>query len=148
MVEVIDKDMGWRQIEINIKQFQGRQIKIGLMGNETVEGVSVVDYAVYNEFGTSRIPSRPFMATTADRYREQTLIVAQNIVGQVIDLKYSVNTALARLGAWYQAQVQKTIRDAKEWAVPNAPGTIRQKGSSSPLIDTGRMIGAVRYEVK
>jgi hypothetical protein len=44
-------------------------------------------------------------------------------------------------------KVQETIRNAKSWAVPNAPETIEQKGSSSPLIDTGRMVGAVRYEV-
>jgi hypothetical protein len=104
---------------------------------------------VYNEFGTSRgIPARPFMATTADRYRDQTVKVAEAMVGGVIDRKYNVDTALARLGAWYQAKVQQTIRDAKEWAVPNNPATIKAKGSSSPLIDTGRMVGSVRYEVE
>lgn len=140
--------MGWKQIELNIKQFKGRRVKIGIMGNESVEGTSVVDYAVYNEFGTRNIPSRPFMATTADRYRDQTVKVAENIVGNVIDLKYNVDTALARLGAFYQAKVQQTIRDAKEWAVPNAPSTIAIKGSSSPLIDSGRMVQSVRYEVE
>ena len=31
------------------------------------------------------------------------------------------------------------------WA-PNAPSTILKKGSSKPLIDTGAMMGAIRYE--
>jgi hypothetical protein len=88
------------------------------------------------------------MATTADRYRDQTIKVAENIAANVIDLKYTVDVGLARLGAWYQSMVQKTIRDAKEWAVPNDPATIKAKGSSSPLIDTGRMVNSVRYEVK
>jgi hypothetical protein len=148
MVAFRDKDMGWQQIEINIKQLKGRKVKIGIMGNETVEGTSVVDYAVYNEFGTRNIPSRPFMATTADRYRDETVKVAEAMIGKVIDRSYNVDTMLARLGAWYQAKVQMTIRNAKEWAVPNLPATIKAKGSSSPLIDTGRMLGSVRYEVE
>jgi hypothetical protein len=148
MVAFKDKDMGWKEIELNIKQLKGRKVKIGIMGNESVEGTSVVDYAIYNEFGTRNIPSRPFMATTADRYRDATVKVAEAMVGNVIDRKYNVDTMLARLGAWYQAKVQQTIRDAKEWAVPNNPETIKAKGSSSPLIDTGRMVGSVRYEVE
>jgi hypothetical protein len=149
MVAFKDKDMGWQQIELNIKQLKGRRVKIGIMGNESVEGTSVVDYAIYNEFGTSRgIPARPFMAKTADENREATVKIAEVMIGNVIDRKYNVDTMLGRLGAWYQAKVQMTIRNAKEWAVPNNPATIKAKGSSSPLIDTGRMVGSVRYEVE
>jgi hypothetical protein len=148
MVAFKDKDMGWKKIELNMKQLKGRRVKVGIMGNESVEGTSVIDYAIYNEFGTRSIPSRPFMATTADRYRDQTVKFAENVVGNIIDLKYTVDIGLARLGAFYQSKVQQTIRDAKEWAVPNDPKTIAAKGSSSPLIDTGRMVGSVRYEVE
>ena len=31
--------------------------------------------------------------------------------------------------------------------VPNAPATIRRKGSDRPLIDTGQLVNAVEYEV-
>jgi len=149
MATVIDRDMGWNKIKINMKQLDDRQIKIGIMGNSgSVDGVAVLDYAAYNEFGTSTIPARPFMATTADKYRGETVKMAEVITGNIIDGKYSVDIGLARLGAWYQSKVQATIRDAKSWAVPNAVSTVEAKGSSSPLIDTGRMIGAVRYEVK
>jgi hypothetical protein len=70
------------------------------------------------------------------------------MIGNVLDGKYNVDRMLARLGAWYQSKVQITIRNAKEWAVPNLPATIKAKGSSSPLIDTGRMLASVRYEVQ
>jgi hypothetical protein len=148
MVAFKDKDMGWKKIELNMKQLKGRKVKVGIMGGDSVEGVSVVDYAIYNEFGTRSIPSRPFMATTADRYRDQTIKVAENIVGNIIDLKYNTDTGLKRLGEFYQSKIQQTIREAKGWAVPNNPETIKAKGSSSPLIDTGRMVGTVRYEVE
>ncbi len=72
MPVVLDKDMGYKRIFNDINQLDNRSVKIGLMGGEEVSGVSVVDYAVYNEFGTSRIPARPFMSTTADQNRDET----------------------------------------------------------------------------
>lgn len=117
------------------------------MGNDQVNGVSVIDYGAYNEFGTSRIPARPFMSTTSSRYREETIKFTEFLVGRMIDGAITPDTALKNLGEKYQSYIQETIRDAKNWAVPNAASTVSQKGSSSPLINTGRMIGAVRYEV-
>jgi hypothetical protein len=70
------------------------------------------------------------------------------LAGQIIDGANTVDRVLRVLGEHYQSLVQKTIREAVSWAQPNAPQTIERKGSSSPLIDTGRMIGAVRYEVE
>jgi len=146
-VTIMDKDYGFKRIELDFKALRGRGVKIGLMGNDQVEGVSVVDYATYNEFGTSRIPARPFMQTTADTSKETVTKFTEYLVGRMIDGKITDTTVLQNLGAKYQSLVQKTISDAKNWAVPNAPGTILAKGSSSPLINTGRMVGAVRYEV-
>ena len=65
----------------------------------------------------------------------------------MIDGNYDVTTVLKNLGEKYTSMVKKTIKDAKTWAVPNATSTIAMKGSSSPLIDTGRMVNAVSYEI-
>jgi phage gpG-like protein len=148
MAKVIDKDMGWERIKLNFKQLEGRSVKVGVMGGEENDGVAVVDYAVYNEFGTSRIPPRPFMATTAENNREYIQQFTGHLVGRIIDGAISVNVALKNLGEAYQAKIQMTIRNAKQWAEPNAPATIKAKGSSSPLIDTGRLVQSIRYEVK
>lgn len=147
MATVIDKDLGYTRIFRDIKELDKRGIKIGFMGNDSVDGVSVVDYATYNEFGTSRIPARPFMQTTADQKREEVLKFSEHLVGKMIDGGISADMVLKNLGEFYQAKIQETIRKAKEWAVPNAPATVARKGSSSPLIDTGRMVNSVRYEI-
>jgi hypothetical protein len=148
MVTVIDKDLGYKRIFNDIKQLDNRSVKIGIMGGETNEGTSVVDYAVYNEFGTSRIPARPFMQTTADQSRDEVFKFSGFLVGKMIDGALKPDIVLKNLGEFYQKRLQMTIRNAKEWATPNAPSTVKQKGSSSPLIDTGRMVQSVRYEVK
>lgn len=148
-IKIVDKDYGFTRLQLDMKELRHRHVKIGIMGNDTVDGVSVIDYAVYNEFGTSRgIPARPFMSKTAEKYGKKTGDFVQYLVNRIIDGKIDDDTALHNIGMQYQAFMQQTIRSAKSWAVPNAPATIRRKGSSSPLIDTGRMIGAVRYEVE
>jgi hypothetical protein len=147
MVAVVDKDKGWNKIVLDFKELKETGVKVGLMGSEEVDGTTIVDIGVYNELGTRHIPPRPFMATTADKYRDGIYEYTKRLVGQMIDGKYSTRQVLSYMGMWYQGKVQLTIRDAKTWAKPNAPATIAAKGSTSPLIDTGRMVGAVRYEI-
>lgn len=131
-----------------MKKLRDRSVKVGITGDDSVDGVSVVDYAMYNEFGTSRgIPARPFMSVTYDRYHSQTEKLIEHMYTQMLEGAFDPDHLLKVAGAEYQKRVQQTIRNAKEWAVPNAPSTIDRKGSSSPLIDTGRMVGAVRYEI-
>lgn len=147
-VKVIDKDMGWKRISKDITALRGSSVRVGIMGNESADGVSVVDYAMYNEFGTNRIPARPFMSKTAEVYGEKIGKFTEYLAGSLIDGKIGPTYVLQNIGEKYQSYIQKTIRDAKNWAVPNAASTVAMKGSSSPLIDTGRMVQSVRYEIK
>jgi len=117
------------------------------MGDGSVEGVAVVDYAMYNEFGTSTIPPRPFMSKTYELYGDKTNKLVERLYNKIIEGEMNPDHLLQVVGADYQSKIQKTIRDAKNWAVPNLPETIARKGSSSPLIDTGTMVGFVRYEI-
>lgn len=144
-----DTDHGLKRINADLKKLRKRSVKIGIMGGgEAVEGVAVVDYAFYNEFGTSTIPARPFMSETYDRHGEKEIKFAEFLYGKLLDGEFDAEHLLNTLGLDYQKKVQKTIRAAKSWAVPNADSTIAEKGSSSPLIDTGRMVQSVRYEVE
>jgi len=147
MVKFIDKDRGYKRIKIDMKALDGKAVKVGVMGGAENNGVAIVDYAVWNEFGTSRIPARPFMAKTADENRDTVQKFAGFLIGKVIDGQLSVDRALKNLGEFYQLKIQMNIRTAKEWAEPNAPATIAMKGSSSPLIDQGRLVQSIRYEI-
>ena len=42
--------------------------------------------------------------------------------------------------------IQKKMRDLKN--PPNSQMTVEMKGSDNPLIDTGRLVGAIRHEVE
>ena len=53
----------------------------------------------------------------------------------------------SKAGMIAQSECRKYILDSSHF-VPNAPATIRMKGSSKPLIDTGSMMNAITYEVR
>ena len=67
---------------------------------------------------------------------------------KVLDGDIDSLTALTTVGMVTVADVQRMITSAKSWATPNKPGTIRKKGSSSPLIDLGRLRQSITFTVK
>lgn len=143
------RDLGWRGIKTNVRQLHGRGVKVGLLaGSGTNDGVAVVDIAAMLEFGTDRMPSRPFMRHTADTSERQVSAMAKRVAGGVVTGRLNVDGALNTLGLWYQDRIQSTIRAARSWAVPLAPSTVRRKGSTQPLIDKGVLIRSISYEVE
>lgn len=147
MVTVIDRDLGYKRIFKDIKDLDGKGVKVGIMGGESVDGVAIVDYAVWNEFGTKTIPARPFMQHTADLHADETIQYSGFLIGRMIDGAIKPDKLLKNLGEFYVKRMKMVVRNAKEWAQENADSTIARKGSSSPLIDIGRMVNAINYEV-
>ena len=108
------------------------------------KGPPVAAVAAWNEFGTKAIPERPF-------FRRALAEAEDGIVDQLKDgidpEKMTVDPLLAdKIGIYVQAEIQESITALRK--PPNAPETIRQKGSANPLIDTGFMLRSVTYEVK
>ncbi len=62
------------------------------------------------------------------------------------DQKKSVEKALGQLGAFFKGKVQKKMVDLSTPA--NAPSTIKAKGSSNPLIDTGFLRQSIKEKVE
>src|SRR3954464_7885117 len=133
---IVDKDKGFAQITKEIQALKGRSVKVGIMdGGGGTKGASVLENAMYNEFGTSRIPPRPFMQTTYDQNEAEVRKFIDFLADKIAVGQLDASRALKLMGEDYQLRIQKTIRNAKDWAVPNDPKTIEMKGSSSPLID-------------
>lgn len=144
-VRIIDR--GWKKIKTDVEQLRGRGVKVGLMaGGPVQDGVPVVQYAAYNEWGTATIPARPFMRKTADDAERPLGGFASGLARNVLNGRMTANQVLDGLGVWYQARIRATVRSSQSWAAPNAPSTIKAKGSSVPLIDHSVMVGAINYE--
>lgn len=124
------------------------QVDVGFQEGATYEnGISVAQVAAWNEYGTTRMPARPFIRTTFSRDRDKIQNYLSAEVKKMIETgDIDAEATFNRIGAYSKSLVQKNIREGP-W-VPNAPSTIRKKGSSRPLIDTGQMRQSVQYVVR
>lgn len=114
-------------------------------------GEPVAPYAAANEFGTSRIPARPFLRSTIDAKGSEWA----DYLGKAIRARAPLETALALTGEKMKSDVKATI--AGNMAPANAPSTIRRKlrqedkgggmMHAGTLIETGSMLRSIEYEV-
>jgi hypothetical protein len=144
------RDLGWNKIKANARRLDGKGVKVGILARDAGklnDGVRVVDYAVWNEFGTERAPKRPFMRHTADTGKVEIGTVAVRWAQPLLIGKIGVDQVLHGLGRWYAIRTKATIRNSRAWATPNAPSTVARKGSNIPLIETGFMLATIDYEL-
>ena len=117
-------------------------LKVGFLEGATYpDGTLVAAVAAANNFGTDRIPPRPFFSNMVRAKSKEwgPALAIQLAAGK------SIPQALAILGEGIRGQLQQSIRDTN--SPPLAESTIRAKGFDKPLIDTAHMINSVDYEV-
>lgn len=118
--------------------------------HDTSEGstsyTTILDVALANEFGTKNIPERSFLRSSFIKYNRkfQRIFIAM-IRKDMADGKLDMDMLLKKAGAYWVGLVKKQITDIRK--PPNAPSTIKKKGSSNPLIDTGQLRASIGYEV-
>lgn len=141
-----DHDKGWKAILKEIKKLGKMKLEVGVLGNAPrhPSGLNVADIATFNEFGTSSIPARPFIRSTFDENTEKYQRWAQKSVS-LIGAGMSANNVAKRMGEMIKSDIQRKIVAIK--MPPNSAATIQRKGSSNPLIDTGRMRQSIDYRL-
>ena len=133
-------------------------VRTGLKSGQRQDPVTVVEVALWNEFGTWNIPERPFFRIAIQKMGAPAL----RLLKAEVDPKTMVverHTA-GKLGLIGQSEVQKSIVNLRTPA--NAPATIKGgfvptktgkiiyvpgKGSSNPLIDTGFLRQSVTWKI-
>lgn len=107
--------------------------------------LKVAQVYAYNEFGTELIDERPTLRPTMRIQRQKYFGIMSVIALKALTVQgYDVRIQMGKLGEVAQNDVRKAIRDLD--SPPNAESTIKAKGSSNPLIDTGQMINSIRWE--
>lgn len=137
-----DIDRGWQRIKRETAALSRKAVKVGIQS----DGGDVLDRAFFNEYGTSRIPARPFVSTAFDENRDDLHAMKSRLWDGLLMGRIGADQAAALLGEHHQNQVQEKITSIQ--TPPNAASTVEQKGSTNPLIDTGQMRQSVRYEVE
>ena len=152
-MSLIDRDLGYKKFMDNMdRTINGATVVVGIVGSSGLEtdegGFSVVDIASVNEFGSEdgHTPERSWLRSTVDRRRNRIYGFLYKMMGLYVDGKITLGDSLGRVGELVKNNLIQTITDLR--TPPNEVSTINAKGSSNPLIDTGRMKGAVNYEVR
>jgi hypothetical protein len=148
-------------LERLIKEFKRPpMVKVGFPQGKTP--AAIINVAFWNHEGTHRlkgdvffrngkfgisgpIPPRPFITVAFFRGRSAIRVELRNSAAKIMRGEMTMEQALMRVGILGQNLIQAQI--SAGMGPPNSPMTIYLKGSSKPLVDTGKMRGAVTWEI-
>ena len=113
-------------IQVRIgEKYNDALIEAGIPDHATskVTDMPVAMYAMANEYGTNKIPSRPFMRTAFAECSKDWAKIYTN----ALSLGYSQDEANILIGSQMVQDIQKSIKGAFGAWVPNSQSTIKRK---------------------
>lgn len=133
------------------RQMEGLDMSVGIQATQagTKHGAtSILQVAIWNEFGTRDIPERPFLRSAgvnsgAEWLRLLSEAIAEYALG--VKTRAAFEQKLRRLGLKMTADVRANIVNLR--TPPNAASTIARKGSDNPLVDTGQLVRSIRSAI-
>lgn len=151
----------WPVIAANLRLAQKSYAAVGFPGDAPKSskahgdsGMTNLQVAIANEFGSGPgvqpvVPARPFVAETVKRASKGKVSEVQKELLRLITVgQMATHKGLDRLGKAGADEMQATMRQSKTWAVKNADYTKAKKGSDTPLIDQGALLGAVSFRTR
>lgn len=135
------------------------KVKVGFPSGKS-DAESIMK-AIYNEFGTrgsgkgfktkrgggfgGPIPERPFLRNTMRNKRNAYTRAMSEAAPKILRAETTIPAVLVNLGGLAQGDIQNEITALS--TPPNSPVTVALKGSSNPLMDTGRMRRDVQWKL-
>lgn len=122
-------------------------VDVGIIGagKHTDSVLTVANIGFAHEFGTATIPERSFIRATTKEKRKEIVELQEKLLKKIQSGEMKVDQALDQVGTFVAGLISKKIVDIK--SPPNSPETIKRKGSSNPLIDTGQLKNSITWEV-
>jgi len=146
-----DNDSGFEDIQLLFGEEDDPGVKVGYLkesGDHEKADLTVAHLGAIHEFGAEsvNIPERSHLRATMDKYSDEISEKAAELNGKILDGEYDTGKALGILGAYIQLLIKQEIQKG----IPPAlkPATIRRKGSSKQLIDTGQLWNSIDWEVE
>ena len=99
--------------------------------------VDLLDVAAFNELGTSRSPSRPFLRQSLDNHHPEIEAFFREKVALLTNGSTTADQIMREMAVVLRGLIQDEIVEGD--FTPNAPSTVKKKGSATPLVDTGHM---------
>lgn len=91
------------------------------------------------------LPQRSYMRSTVDEKGAEIQEFALKQARLIRDGAIDKEIALNKIGLFVVSKIKEKIVDLKD--PPNKPATIKRKGSSNPLVDTGRLTDSISHRL-
>lgn len=132
-------------------------VEVGILGIDgDLKGdnpkTTILEYAVYNEFGTKHIPPRPFMRNAIESNSQAISNYIEARVNDILEGQITGRKALMQIGEYIRGLIIQSIATATNWAEPLNPKTLKAKlkeGSNNDktLIEDRFLIKSIRYQI-
>lgn len=131
----------------DMRALAAKTVKVGIQADagEYPDGTKVIDVAIWNHFGTSSIPARPFLTAAVRRYREEIKATMSTLAAAVSRGEILPEVAHMKAGLAMTNYIRQTMREGP-WT-PLSPETIKRKGHSRPLFDQHILVNKIRPEI-
>lgn len=165
-------DHGWNRVMAEIKKLDGSRTHVGWFGHGGDPSNDVAARAIVNEFGATirvtgkmrgflagalgiflkkstkiiRIPARGFMKKTVALFHRKLDERMKIEYNRLLNGKQGARKTLSRLGEYWVGRIKFTILRVQ--FKKNHPATVKKKGSSRPLVDTGQMLNSTDHREK
>lgn len=140
-------DSGFKRYLNAFKELDSQKVAVGLFAKV---GDEVLTKGIVNEFGAntgnSVIPERSFIRSTYNKNVKKVTSRFNDIARSISRGNYNVIKKLKLIGLEQESAIKQTIVDLR--SPSNAASTIKAKGSSNPLIDTGEMRNKISSELR
>lgn len=145
---VVETTVRTKEVSRRLHNFLGADVgylKETTGGQTYPNGWTLAENAALHELGEGNVPPRDFMRQGADRFEKDDRTIAKIITG-LVEGRTTPTMASNGLGVLLQNHVRQALRTGK--FAPLDPRTIQRKGSSKPLIDTGKLRQGVDVRTK
>ena len=137
---------GLQQVQNRIRKeiekiAKNKTVLVGIHeGAPPVEGedITMAQLGAVLHFGNQNIPARPWLDVGVRSGSADYLDIIENN-------NEDMDNALNMIGLIAVGKVQQYMTELQD--PPNAPSTVKKKGSSNPLINDGHLRGAVTYSI-
>lgn len=144
-VKLIDFQLAQAEIQRELAKLRGNKYAtVGIhedAGNTEDGAMTQAQNGALQNFGNDKIPARPWLIPGVESATPDVI----DTIASGIEKGLPTDQIMEQVGAIAVGATQQYITDLRD--PPNAPYTIKKKGSDNPLIDTGSMRSSVTYKV-
>ncbi|MDC9606857.1 hypothetical protein [Xenorhabdus griffiniae] len=140
-----------KSLEAKLRELSPFRVYVGVPASKNQRddetGISNAEIAAAQEFGVpGYIPERSFLRSTVDENKEKAAKLLANSIRETLLTDGDKTAPFALVGEKMAGEVKRKIQAGIEPALN--PKTVKRKGSSKPLIDTGQLVQSITYEVR